>query len=136
MTVVNPSAMQVSALINQVDVSDVKIGQLAEIKLDAYPELVFPGRVERISARGTSSMYSKRIRNFSTVISIQGSHAKLLPDFTAAVDLQLENVKDVLMLPREAVVVRNGRAMVEVIEEGKSASNSENRLHERMRRDH
>jgi multidrug efflux pump subunit AcrA (membrane-fusion protein) len=112
--------MQVTALINQVDISNVKIGQPAEIRLDAYPDLVFPGKVERISALGTSSMYSRRIRNFSVVISIQGSNPKLLPDLTAAVDLQLESAKDVLILPREAVVLRNPQAMVEVLENGNS----------------
>ncbi len=120
MMVVNPSAMQVTALINQVDISYVKIGQPAEIRLDAYPDLVFLGKVERISALGTSSLYSRRIRNFSVVISIQGSNPKLLPDLTAAVDLQLESAKDVLILPREAVVMGNTRAMVEVLENGNS----------------
>lgn len=120
MVVVNPSDMQVTARVNQVDISQVYVGQPAEIRLDAYPDLVFPGKVESISAIGTPSTYIKRIRYFSAVISIEGSNPKLLPDLTAAVDLQLENAKDVLILPREAVVIRNGRAMVEVLENGKS----------------
>ena len=121
MVVVNPSEMQVTARVNQVDIARVYVGQSAEIRLDAYPELVFPGKVENISAIGTSSTYLKRIRYFSVVVSIQGSNPKLLPDLTATVDLQLANAKDVLVLPREAVVVRNGQAMVEVVENGKSA---------------
>jgi HlyD family secretion protein len=120
MMVVNPSAMQVLARVNQVDVSQVHVGQQAEVRLDAYPDLVFPGKVESISAIGTPSNYLKRIRYFSIVVSIQGSNPKLLPDLTAAVDLHLENAKDVLILPREAIVIRNGQAMVEVLEHGAS----------------
>ena len=53
MVVVNPSEMQVTARVNQVDISKVHVGQSAEIRLDAYPDLIFPGRVESISAIGT-----------------------------------------------------------------------------------
>ena len=88
MLVVNPSAMQVTARLNQVDVSRVHVGQAAEVRLDAYPDLVFPGKVERISAISTASQYSRRIRYFAAVISIQGSNPKLLPDLTAAVDIR------------------------------------------------
>ena len=120
MVVVNPSEMQVTARANQVDVSQVYVGQPAEVRLDAYPDLVFPGKVEKISGVGTSSTYLKRIRYFSVTVSIQGSNPKLLPDLTAAVDLQLANAKDALVLPREAVVARNGEPVVEVIENGRT----------------
>ena len=119
MVVVNPSEMQVTARVNQVDISKVQVGQSAEVRLDAYPDLIFPGKVESISAIGTPSTYLKRIRYFSVTISIQGSNPKLLPDLTAAVDLQLENVKDALILPREAVVFQDGEALVEALENGK-----------------
>jgi len=120
MTVVDPSKMQVLARVNQVDISQVYAGQSAEIRLEAYPELVFPGKIESIGAISTPSNYLKRIRYFSVVVSIQGSNPKLLPDLTATVDLQLESAKEVLILPREAVVIRNGQAMVEVLESGRS----------------
>jgi HlyD family secretion protein len=122
MVVVDPSAMQVTARVNQVDISQVRVGQAAQIRLDAYPDLVFAGRVEKISAIGTPSNYLKRIRYFSVVVSIQGSNPKLLPDLTAAVDLQLDEALEVLLLPREAVCIRNGKAIVEILENGKSRS--------------
>ena len=119
MTVVNPSQMQVSTRVNQVDISRVYVGQPADIGLDAYPDYVFPGMVESIGAIGTSSSYVKKIRYFSVVASIQGSNPILLPDLTASVDLQLESAQDVLILPREAVFIRNGETMVEILETGK-----------------
>ena len=120
MTVVNPSRMQVLARVNQVDISQAYVGQSAEIRLEAYPELVFQGRVESIGAISTPSNYIKRIRYFPVVVSIQGSNPKLLPDLTATVDLDLESAESVLIIPREAVVIRNGEAIVEVLENGKS----------------
>jgi HlyD family secretion protein len=120
MMVVNPSQMQVSARVNQVDIAKVHIGQSAEIRLEAYPTLIFPGQIESIAAIGTRSDYIKRIRYFTILISIQGSNPKLLPDLTAIVDLQMENTKDALILPREAITIQNGQAMVAVLENGKA----------------
>ncbi len=119
MLVVNPSAMQVSARLNQVDLSQVHLDQTAEVRLDAYPDLVFPGRIDRIGAIGSPSSYSKRIRYFSAVVSIQGSNPKLLPDLTAAVDVQLERLDHALLIPREAVVMQKDQAMVNIVVNGR-----------------
>jgi HlyD family secretion protein len=120
MMVVDPTEMQVLARVNQVDLAKIYVGQPAEIRLEAYPDLVFTGRVESVNHIGASSTYIKRIRYFPIVISIEGSDPNLLPDLTAVVDLQLVSADDVLIVPKEAVVVRNGKAMVEVIEQGRS----------------
>jgi HlyD family secretion protein len=119
MLVVNPAAMQVIARVNQVDLSAVRAGQTAKVGLDAYPDLFFPGRIERISAIGVTSSYSKRVRYFSAVISIQGTHPKLLPDLTAAVDVELERLDDVLLIPREAIVTRQAQTFVSVVADGR-----------------
>lgn len=84
MMVVDTERMRVAAILNQADISRVYVGQTAEVRLDAYPELVFNGRVEQISPIGTGT---RRIRQFSIIVSIEESHPNLLPDLTASVDL-------------------------------------------------
>jgi len=120
MQVVNPSAMQVSARVNQVDVERVRVGQSAEIRLDAYPELVFTGKVEQISAIVIPGSGSKRIRYFSAMVSIKGANPKLLPDLTASVDIPMQGLDNVLILPRSAVVREKGQTVVEVLSNGKA----------------
>lgn len=118
MLVVNPSIMEVSAQINQVDVSRAHVGQAAEIRLDAYPGLQFPGRIEHISAAADASANSNQIRYFSVLVSVQGSDPKLLPDLTATVDVELEAREKVLLLPRQAVWSQGDRRFVQVMESG------------------
>jgi HlyD family secretion protein len=120
MQVVNPSAMQVTAPVNQVDVAEVKVGQFTEIRLDAYPDLVFPGKVERISSMSNSGSDSKQIRYFSVMVSVKGKNPKLLPDLTAAVDIRLESLDGALILPRQAIINRKGQSSVDVLSNGKS----------------
>lgn len=119
MQVVNPSAMQVKARINQVDIAQVRIGQSAEIRLDAYPDLVFPGQIERISAIGIAGSNSRKVRSFSSLITIHGRNPRLLPDLTAAVDVTVEQLKGVLMIPREAVIRQGTWTGVDVLVDGK-----------------
>jgi multidrug efflux pump subunit AcrA (membrane-fusion protein) len=49
-------------------------------------------------------MLTTRVRNFVAIVSIQGSHPKLLPDLSAAVDVELERKDNVIVVPRDAVV--------------------------------
>jgi multidrug efflux pump subunit AcrA (membrane-fusion protein) len=120
MQVVNPSAMKVSAGVNQVDIAQVHIGQSGDIRLDAYPDLVFPGKVERINLISSSDADSKKIRIFSVVFSIQGKNPKLLPDLSAAVDVHLQTLNNVLIVPRSAITEQNRQPYVEVLSNGKS----------------
>jgi HlyD family secretion protein len=119
MQVVNPSAMKVSAAVNQVDIAQVQLGQSGDIRLDAYPELVFPGKVERISLVSSSDADSKRIRFFSVMISIQGKNPKLLPDLTAAADVHLQTLNNVLIVPREAIINQDGQSSIVILSNGK-----------------
>jgi multidrug efflux pump subunit AcrA (membrane-fusion protein) len=43
------------------------------------------------------------VRNFVAIVSIQGNHPKLMPDLSAAVDVELERKDNVIVVPRDAV---------------------------------
>src|SRR5579864_1429777 len=90
MQIVNPGAMQVRARVNQADVSLMKVGQRVQIGLDAYPDLTFGGRLDRIAAIGVSSSLSDRVRTFNVLFSIAGYDARLMPDLSASLDVELE----------------------------------------------
>jgi HlyD family secretion protein len=119
MLVVDPAAMQVRARVNQVDMSYLQPGMSAEVRLDAYPDLVFPGRFDHMGAIGTTSSYSKQIRYFTAIIAIKGSNPKLLPDLTAAADVEIQRLENVLVVPREAIITQQGQPVVEVWHDGR-----------------
>jgi VCBS repeat-containing protein len=116
MQVVDPAAMQVRVKVNQADVHIVQVGQPARITLDAYPELQFHGRVEQVTPVGTTSMLTTRVRNFVAIVSVQGSHPKLLPDLSAAVDIELERKNNVIVVPRDAIVREKDTFTVRVLD--------------------
>ena len=87
MQVVNPSQMQVRALVNQEDILALSLGIQARIHVDAYPQLVFSGKLEEIAPMARNGDFSSKLRTFAVVFSIEGSDAKLMPDLSAAVEV-------------------------------------------------
>ena len=85
--IVDPSEMRVRGRVNQSDISRVAPGLPATIRLDAYPELIFNGRVELVAPLAVASSLTGRVRSFGVVVSIRGNHPLLLPDLTASVDV-------------------------------------------------
>jgi HlyD family secretion protein len=118
MQVVDPAKMQVRVKVNQADVHTVQVGQPARISLDAYPDLHFNGRVEQVTPVGTTSMLTTRVRNFVAIVSIQGSHPKLMPDLSAAVDVELERTDNAIVVPRDAIVLARRSSQSEGGREG------------------
>ncbi len=112
MQVMNPQSMQVRSRVNQADVGWIRAGEPVQVRLDAYPGLVLPGRVERVAAVGLTSGMNNKVRTFTAVFTIQGSDPKLMPDLTAAVDTEIERIPNALIIPRDALMNDAGGAYV------------------------
>jgi len=89
MQVVDPAIMQVRVMANQQDFPSLRIGQTARVRLDAYPELVFPAKVDQLAPIAEHGSFSEKVRVFAVIVSIQGNDPKLMPDLSAAVDVDV-----------------------------------------------
>jgi HlyD family secretion protein len=87
MQVVDPAIMEVRVPVNQEDLLGLKIGEKALVHLDAYTDLVLPGELESIDPMGTPGSFSPKLRSFSATFSINGHDPRLMPDLSAAVDV-------------------------------------------------
>jgi HlyD family secretion protein len=112
--IVNPDAMRVRARVNQADIDALAVGQPVRVGLDAYPDLHFPGRIAQISPLGVTSTLSTKVRTFIVLVDVDGSHPNLMPDLTAALDVELARVPDALVVPRDALRVDGDRTRLRV----------------------
>ncbi|MBB5061145.1 multidrug resistance efflux pump [Granulicella aggregans] len=87
MQVVDPSRMEVQVSVNQQDVLALQAQQQARIHLDAYPDLVCPGKLEVVDPLGQPGPFSPKVRVFSALFSVKCVDPRLLPGLSAAVDL-------------------------------------------------
>ena len=112
MQVVNAGKMLVRARVNQADVQVLSAGQPVNVGLDAYPELNFGGKIERIAAIGVTSGLNNKVRTFQVLFDIDGTDPKLMPDLSAAVDVQLAKQPNVLVVPRDSLITEGGETYV------------------------
>jgi multidrug resistance efflux pump len=123
MQIVDPSTMVLEASFNQSDTQRLRVGQKGDVKLDAYPGKVWPGRVVSIGAstaaggagmRGPMTGTGDYVRNVPVAVTIDGRDREIIPDLSGGADIVLETEKDVLLAPREAVTQENGETVVYV----------------------
>ena len=112
--IVNPARMRVRVRVNQADITELRLGQRMRIGLDAYPDLSFGGQVTQISPLAVTSTLSPKLRYFTMLANIDTAHAKLMPDLTASLDVELSRVPAAIVVPRDAIRVEGSRRTVRV----------------------
>ena len=100
---VDPSQMEVRVQLNQVDLLKLHLGQHALMHLDAYPGMTLPTVLEELSPLGHTGQFSETVRSFAARFSIQGTDARLLPDLSAALDVDLGSQSSVLVVPLQSI---------------------------------
>lgn len=101
--VVNPTTMQVRVAANQQDFPRLRVGQTGTVRLDAYPDLAFPAKVDQLAPISEHGSFSEKVRVFAVIVSIQGNDPRLMPDLSAAVDVDAGE-------PDRATIVTDGQA--------------------------
>lgn len=101
--VVDNSCLYISAPIDEVDAPAVRAGQKALISLDAYPGHKFPGFVRRVAPYVLD--VEKQARTVTIEAEIENPQAsKLLPGYSADVEVVLETRGNVLRMPTQALI--------------------------------
>jgi multidrug efflux pump subunit AcrA (membrane-fusion protein) len=112
--IVNPARMRVRARVNQADINELRVDQKVRVGLDAYPDLTFEGRVAQISPIALNSTLSPKVRIYVVLVDINGAHPNLMPDLTAALDVELSRTPSALVVPRDALGYDAERTFVRV----------------------
>jgi len=102
--------------VDEVDIAKVKLGQRANVKVDAYPGEILPGKVVSIAREAT---VSEGLVVVKVKTELEEPNPKLKPGFTASVDIIVGEAKNVILLPVEEVKERGGRYFVTVLQDGK-----------------
>ncbi|MBW6514144.1 MAG: efflux RND transporter periplasmic adaptor subunit [Candidatus Syntrophosphaera sp.] len=100
MKIADLDKMIVKSNINEVDISKFRLGQQAEIKLDALPYEEYSGQIVKIAP---SASMENNAKVFPVEISINATGKTAKPGMTAAVRIIGESREDVLVIPIRAV---------------------------------
>jgi multidrug resistance efflux pump len=84
----DPSRMEVDVSISEADRAALSTGTRATVRLDAFPAAVFPARFDSASPVATSGL-GVPVKTFAGRFLLEQSDPRLLPDLSAAVDVEV-----------------------------------------------
>src|SRR6266542_922218 len=98
--------------VNENDVVNVKVGDKAEVKIDAYGDRKFHGTVYQIANTGktTGTGTQEEVTNFEVKIRIEDTDVTLKPALSCTAEIHTNEVKDVVAVPMQAVTIRTGES--------------------------
>ncbi len=118
------SKMKVEIKVHETWVDKIKVGQQAKITVVAFPDETFTGKVlKKAPLADSENWLNPDLKVYATDVSIDGTHNFLKTGMTAKVEVVIEELKDVISVPIQAVVNIEGKKVCFV----SSGSSSERR---------
>jgi HlyD family secretion protein len=110
MRVADLGHMEARVDVNENDVVNVKVGDMAKVKIDAYGDRKFHGTVYQIANTGktTGAGTQEEVTNFEVKIRIDDHDVTLKPGLSCTADIETNMVKNVVAVPMQAVTIRTG----------------------------
>ncbi len=112
-TLVDINEIKVIARVLESEVGKMRVGREVDMRFSAYPEKVFKGKVAAISP-----VINPEDKTCAVHIVVGNPQEEIKPGMHAEVEIAADVYKDRLLVPQEAVLVRGGRKLVFVVEEG------------------
>lgn len=109
------SHMLVDVGITEVDINRIQLGQDAILQFDSIPDEEYRGVVVGIDPVGT---VNQGVVEFTVTIELTDPDEAVKPGMTAAVNIVINQLNDVLMVPNRAVRIQNGDRVVYILENG------------------
>ena len=97
---VDTSEIQMRGYIDEIDIATVKVGQSANITLDALPDDEVNGEVAFISLVGTTLV---GVVSYDTTITLENPTTELRDGMTATAEVIIERRDDILFIPNRAL---------------------------------
>ncbi|MDH4164079.1 MAG: efflux RND transporter periplasmic adaptor subunit [Nitrospirota bacterium] len=111
-TLVNPDRIYVLATIDEVDVGRLKIGQPVTISIDAFSGEKFDGTISRISPIVSGGKLETRTAD--VWIYFKNRDGRIKPGMSADVEILITTLENVLFVPSQAIIERDGKKQVYV----------------------
>jgi len=116
------SALYVDVEVSEVDINSVAVGQNVALTFDAILGREYEGQVVEVSRVGTASASGNAggVVNFKVTVQLTNADDLVKPGMTAAVNITVRELQDVVLVPNRSVRLIDGVRYVFALEDGKS----------------
>ena len=111
------SSLFVDVEVSEVDINSVAVGQPVTLTFDAILGQEYHGEVVEVAQAGT---VTSGVVNFKVTVELTDASADVRPGMTAAVNIVVEEMKDVVLVPNRAVRLVDGERVVYLLIDGQA----------------
>ncbi|WP_058303326.1 efflux RND transporter periplasmic adaptor subunit [Gorillibacterium timonense] len=106
----SPAVMQLAIQVDELDLPDIKLEQKVSVTVDALPTLSLEGTVSQISSVGTTT---NGVTSYDVVLDVTNpGDGQLKSGMTATAEILIQEKKDILVLPSNALQSFRGKRYV------------------------
>jgi HlyD family secretion protein len=123
MTISDMSVVTSEVMVDETDIVAVKLGQEAEVTIDALPGRFFKGTVTEVGTQAVlrssglastqSTTGNQEAKDFKVVVTLQNPPATLRPGLSSTAKITTDQKKNVLTIPIQALAVRTQKDLDE-----------------------
>ncbi len=117
-SLVDLSNLQVKVTIAEVDMAKIKVGEPAQMTMDAVAGRTYDAKVVAVSPVGT---VTQGVVNYPIIVAISNPDNSVKPGMTANLAVEVDRRENVLLLPTRAVRTQGNQKVVTVESKGKNA---------------
>jgi HlyD family secretion protein len=116
-TLPDTAEMIAEIAVHETEVDKVRPGQRVVITVDPFPDETFKGRVLKVAQLPDASrgFLNPDLKVYTTQILIEGTHDYLKPGMSAKVEILVEQLTDVIIVPVTVVANRQGKKICFVV---------------------
>src|SRR5271154_108558 len=131
-TVSDMSVVTFEVKVEETDIVNVKIGQDADVTIDAVPGKIFKGKVTEIGSQAVlrssgltstqSTTSTQEAKDFKVVVTLENPPENLRPGLSTTAKIKTAEKKNVLAIPIQALAVRTRKDLEEAAKNSKPKS--------------
>lgn len=113
-SVISAAKFQVEAYIPEYDIANVRVGNSAQLTLEAYgPDIVFKAQVARIDPAET---IIEGVTTYKTVLQFEKEDERIRSNMTTDITIKTAWRENVIAVPQRAIITKNGDKIVRVVQ--------------------
>ena len=116
-SIIGLGKFQIESDIPEADISKIKIGDLVKITFDSLPNIMVTSSVAEISPASTMI---EGVPTYKITIYLQRDIPGLKAGMTANIDISTASKRDVIFIPRRAIIEKNGKEFVRLMTSNKN----------------
>jgi HlyD family secretion protein len=110
------SSLLVDLAVSEVDINQVQVGQPVSMTFDAIRGAAYRGEVSSVDRVGTSD---QGVVDFIATVKLIDADEQVKPGMTAAVNVVVSQLDNVLLVPNRAVRFKDGKQVVYILKDNK-----------------